>query len=86
METKDFFQPFRNELNKSVLKYAAGLHIQCPNCKTILDWKTVVLIDVFDGDHSHKGQIVSCTNCFRPEGIKKMEGKGLQFEITQYVI
>jgi predicted RNA-binding Zn-ribbon protein involved in translation (DUF1610 family) len=83
MMTDTFFDPFKQHINRELLKYAAGTHMFCPNCGNVLDWKTVVLIDAFR-DGKHLGQKTGCTNCFKPSGIPSLEAKGLKIEITKY--
>ena len=81
--TDQFFNPLKEHINRELLKYAAGLHIFCPNCKEVLDWKTVVLIDV-SKEGKHICQQTACIKCFKPDGIPSLEAKGLKIEITKY--
>lgn len=80
---KDVTEMFKDQMNGELLKYAAGHYIFCPVCGDLLDWKTVVIIEVYKGS-DYKGQQVACTKCFKPEGIAKLEAKGIKLEITQY--
>ena len=88
METykNELLKAFNNTMNVQLLKYAAGLHCFCPNCSRILDFKTVVILDVWNLDKTqYAGQKIGCTNCFKPEGIPKLKEKGILIEVTQYV-
>jgi hypothetical protein len=85
--TKDkMMEPLKAHLNKELLKYTAGLYMFCPICNTVLDWKTVVIIDVWNAHGTkHHGQKVGCTKCFHPEAVAKTEAKNnIKLEITQY--
>lgn len=84
MKTNDqFFSPMKKAIDKELLKYTAGHHIFCPQCKEILDWETVVIIDVFHGEKK-KGSLVCCSNCFKPSGAEALKEKGITLEITRH--
>lgn len=76
----------RGHVNRELLKYTAGLHIDCPNCHRILDYKTVVIIEVWTIDKTRNiGTKVGCTNCFKPDGIRQVEkSQGVKLEIIKY--
>lgn len=44
----------RDEMTGQLLRYAAGQHICCPVCDTILDWHTTCIV----------GHAVTCESCF----------------------
>ena len=80
---KEITDMFKEQINGSLLKYVAGHYIFCPVCKNLLDWKTVVILEV-SKDGKYVGQKVGCTNCFKPEGITELEAKGITLEVTQW--
>jgi len=83
MKQDSFFNALNNTMSRELLKYAAGLYMLCPCCERVLDWKTTVSIDLYR-DGKHLKNMVGCTNCFKPEGIKKLKAKGLTVEVTKY--
>jgi hypothetical protein len=74
---------FKDQINDSLLKYTAGHYIFCPVCDNLLDWKTVVILEV-SKEGEYKGQQVCCTKCFKPSGISNLESKGIAIEVTQW--
>jgi hypothetical protein len=84
MNSQDtFFNPLRSHINNQLLKYAAGLYMFCPNCQNVLDWKTTVSIDFFQGG-KHLKNLVCCTSCFKPSGIETLKAQGITAEVTEY--
>jgi len=72
-------------MNRELLKHAAGTYIFCPNCERVLDWKTVIIIDVIR-DQTTIGHAVYCTHCVQSlDQIEEVaKAKGVQVEITKY--
>jgi len=85
LKSHPILDQFENSMNNQLLKHAASKHIFCPNCDRILDWTTIVLIDVFtDKGTVYRGPITCCTSCFKPAGLAKLEAKGMTLEVNQY--
>ena len=80
----DLDKVMTNMFNREYFKYVASKHIFCPRCNQILDYKTVVIIDVTKKDKA-VGQAVACTHCFVSEKVNDTAKKlGVEIEITKY--
>jgi len=67
---------FNSIMDVQLLKYVAGLHIFCPQCEHILDYKTVVILDVWNKHQTqYHGQQVCCTKCAKLERVPTVEKK-----------
>jgi hypothetical protein len=51
---------FRKTINRNLLKFSAGMHITCPHCDAIADYRRWVILDRADGSTAWNG----CTTCF----------------------
>ena len=77
---------YNNAVITRQLTQAAKTYENCPVCARILDFHTVVLLDVWNLDKTvYGGKKCGCTNCFKPEGIEKLKAKGFHIEVTQYI-
>ena len=57
-------EALEQHMNKALLKHAAGTWITCPKCGAILDWSTVIILDVFKEKKTvHISKQVFCTGC-----------------------
>lgn len=82
----DILNEFTKTANKQVLLYAASKHIFCPNCNKILDYKTVIILEVWNKHITqYHGQQVCCKSCLKKEAISAVEKKqGIRIFITQF--
>lgn len=80
-EASDFDKALVNQLNRELLKYAAGKQIFCRQCKVVLDWKTTVIVDIEKGPQKHS--VIVCNKCFKPEGVPVLEADGFTVEVTR---
>lgn len=79
------------EINKNLLKWAAGQQMFCPSCDRILDWKTTAIVESKQGDKI-AATFTCCTKCLDRkyghlykaiEKVNKMEGKNITLEVTR---
>ena len=57
-------EALEQHMNKALLKHAAGTWMFCPKCETVLDWSTVIILDVFREKKTvHVSKQVVCTHC-----------------------
>jgi hypothetical protein len=54
------FNQLKTTINRSLLKYSAGMHITCPHCDNIADYRRWVILDRADGSTVWSG----CDKCF----------------------
>lgn len=77
MTQDSFFDAFAGRMNRELLKHAAGTWITCPRCGRILDWSTIIIMDVFRGGE-HLAKSISCTHC--SQALDKIDFAGMEFE------
>tara|TARA_R100000234_G_scaffold94197_1_gene62419 strand:+ start:84 stop:377 length:294 start_codon:yes stop_codon:yes gene_type:complete len=53
-----------NELQRQGHKYMVQRHIQCMSCQSILDVRTAVSFDIYDGNKQLQYAGILCGNCF----------------------
>ena len=53
----------KQHMHKQLLLHAAGTWMFCPKCNNILDWSTVIILDIFNVSGKQKGNQVVCTSC-----------------------
>jgi hypothetical protein len=65
-------EALENHMHKQLLLHAAGTFITCPQCGNILDWSTVIILDVFKAKKTvHVEKKIFCTGCVKdPSTIK----------------
>ena len=71
-KAKSVTEALEQHMNKQLLLHAAGTFITCPQCSNILDWSTVIILDVFREKKTvHVEKKIFCTGCVKePSTIK----------------
>jgi hypothetical protein len=82
----------KREVEKNLLKYAAGHSIFCNGCNRVLDWKSTAIIDAIQNGKA-VSSVTCCTKCLDArygalhqaiDEVNKLDGKDIILEVTRW--
>ena len=71
-------------ITRNLLTHQVGYQIFCPRCQTVLDVRSAVSLDVYDGEKLAATKAF-CAKCWAKQGAgitERLEAKGLTVKIT----